>query len=113
MNSNSNNSAKCKFCNFGGTEIQSIDKRWWNEDAENDTIPFVRAVACLNPIPSIEIHLEMFNQHITSDASDNRTYPLDVGFQINYCPMCGRKLDVMDKTLMASMKYNNDLFPTN
>ena len=113
MSSKNNNPSKCNFCHLGGTEIQSIDKRWWSEAAEKDSIPFIRAVACLNPIPSMEIHIEMFNQHIVSDAKNDYTYPLDVGFKINFCPICGRKLNSMDRTLMSTMKYANDPFPMN
>ena len=99
-----NNSELCSFCHNGGTEIKSSDQKWWTKEAENDCIPFVRGTAFLNPLPEMEIHLDQFNQHIVSDTK-NFTYPLSVGFRIYYCPICGRKLNYMDETLMNNLSF--------
>lgn len=97
----------CEFCETGGRKIKSIDKRWWNPDALQAKVPFIRATALLNPIPEIEVHVEMFNQYLVSEVPELEPYSIEVGFEIHYCPMCGRKLSKKDKTLMTNFSYDN------
>lgn len=99
----------CDFCEAGGTKIKSIDDRWWSEDIAHIKRPFIRATALLNPIPEMEVHVEMFNQHLVSEIANLEPYSIEVGFRINYCPQCGRKLSPKDKILMKNFSYKNGL----
>ncbi len=89
---------KCPLCEEG-KRVRSDPEWFWSEEFENGYLPAVRCLMCVDAGQNLNIEHQFINVKI--DEKDLRILEeITSSFKIQYCPICGRKIEWRDKTLI-------------